>query len=418
MFKTFKKEILSNKQPLRKVLIDISIILFIVTMPFSIKLNSLSIILVIVCWLSKENIILAFQNLRSRRLLQLFTFFYALYFVGLLLSENAQSATEDIVLKISLFLLPIIFSTLHLSEKKVQYYLSNFIIACTFAALASLTLLLHKIFILGNYRSKDQFLGIDWVWFSYFLPKQINFHSPYFSMYVVMSIFILIYFLKTQSDKRLRILNVVALLFLTLFAFLLSSRTALASGIIIFISGVLFTLIKEKKIVLAFTAIVVTVLSLAGIYQSTPYLKRKIEDNSGIVQRQKLWSASTKLVAANLLLGVGTGDVKDKLVEEYKRLHYTEEEVSRMDPHNQYLQLLVALGVLGLLSYLLCLYYLTFISYKKEIYLLLAFTFLFALCGLTESNLGAQKGVILFAFFSALLGNFSYSKAELGEQSM
>jgi O-antigen ligase len=396
----------STSHSLKDKLLEIGLLGFIMTMPFKIQLNSLFLILVTVAWLISGHAWTDMKAVLKMRLYQLYLLLYLLYLVGLLLSANTQAAFAALELKISLLLLPPIFYGRVQDKARQNRYLYTFVLACFLAALASLALLLYRIYGEGLYRAEGQPFQIDWVYFSYFLPKQINFHAPYFSMYTVTSMFIVTNWLvyAVESGKRWKIIAQVLLLFFFLtFTVALASRTALVSGVTILFIGGIAHFIAQKRYMQVGVFLILFMAVFGLLYLNTPYLRHKMEDGTGVSQRQQIWQASFELIKEQPIIGVGSGDTKDELEVQYKKAGLLEESKLRMDPHNQYIQLALALGLIGVLTYLACLAYLFSLSFRYEVYLLTGFVMLYALCGITESVLNTQKGLILFSFMTSVL---------------
>ena len=92
-------------------------------------------------------------------------------------------------------------------------------------------------------------------------------------------------------------------------------------------------------------------------------------------------------------------EVQDALNEQYKQDGHP--QLLNYDVHNQYLQTLIAQGLLGLITLILVLLAPLFCGNRS--FLSYSFVLIFATCILTESMLEVQKGVLFFAFFSSLL---------------
>jgi len=109
-----------------------------------------------------------------------------------------------------------------------------------------------------------------------------------------------------------------------------------------------------------------------------------------------------KLARQNLLLGVGTGDVKQSFKDAYVDYPIYIAPKYRHRAHNQYITFLVTFGILGLLYFTS---FLGFLSYKwRGNNLYLFFVIVSIISFLTEDTLETQAGVTFFAFF---LGLFS-----------
>ncbi|WP_162912056.1 O-antigen ligase family protein [Pontibacter actiniarum] len=317
-----------------------------------------------------------------------------------------QAAFSELELKVSLLLLPPILHSLFSQGRAKNRYLFIFVLACFIAAVSSLFMIFYKIYFLDMYRQPNQPLQIDWVYFSFHLPKQINFHAPYFSMYVMLSIFILAHWILKEVNNGQTwkiLLGLVTIFFFFTFNVLLSSRTALVSGTIILLIGSIAYFFSKKRYSQAGLVLSLSSILICSLYFNTPYLRRKLEGGTGITQRQQLWRAGFELIKDTPFIGVGPGDTKDRLAVQYSRMGLSSEAKNRLDPHNQYIQMFLALGVMGILVYTVCLLYLLFTSLRNSSYLLTAFVLLYILCGTTESVFNSQKGVVLFAFIAGVL---------------
>ena len=114
------------------------------------------------------------------------------------------------------------------------------------------------------------------------------------------------------------------------------------------------------------------------------------------------WKSALEVFQSNFLVGVGTGDVNEELVKEYTRKNFYWGIRDKYNAHNQYLEIAIALGIVGLVVWLLNLAVPFYNSLIAKEYLYTEFIFIFSLSCLTESMLCAQKGVVFYAFFNSL----------------
>ena len=115
-----------------------------------------------------------------------------------------------------------------------------------------------------------------------------------------------------------------------------------------------------------------------------------------------IWEQAFDLIRKNLLIGVGTGDIKDMLVEKYKQEGMTGAYDHKLNAHNQFLQTTLALGLPGLIL----IFGLLFIPLFKKNYttfLTISFIIIIILNFLVESMLEIQAGTIFFSFFYSTL---------------
>lgn len=120
--------------------------------------------------------------------------------------------------------------------------------------------------------------------------------------------------------------------------------------------------------------------------------------------RVLIWKASLDIASKNLF-GVGTGDIKDVLIANYEDRGWTAFSKQQTNPHNQFLQTWLAIGIPGVLSLMLWVALTIRQGWRCRHFILLAFGVLFAINMLTESILETQGGVLFITFFMVLLGH-------------
>ena len=121
---------------------------------------------------------------------------------------------------------------------------------------------------------------------------------------------------------------------------------------------------------------------------------------NSIASRVSTIKCTIEVIKDNLWFGVGTGDCEMSLNKCY--LSYGYISLMNRNPHNQYMQFALRLGVLGFLLFIACLLIPALLAIKQNKYLYLTFIALFALSCLTESMLERNKGIVFYAFFNSL----------------
>jgi hypothetical protein len=129
-----------------------------------------------------------------------------------------------------------------------------------------------------------------------------------------------------------------------------------------------------------------------------------------LAMRLYFWKAGWHLVKENLLFGVGTGDVQEELNKAYVITAAPLEPEWYKRPHNQYLTITVALGVMGLLVFLLSLIYPVIVlkNYLSKLYW--PFFLLAIISFLIEDTLETQAGLTYFAFFNTIFVTRAFFK--------
>lgn len=122
-----------------------------------------------------------------------------------------------------------------------------------------------------------------------------------------------------------------------------------------------------------------------------------------LTMRLEFWKAAIGIIKENFWLGVGTGDVKKAFSEEYEKINSPLDLHNRHRAHNQFLEIAVALGIIGLMVFLFCMLYPIWINRKNINYFYTTFIIIALSSMLTEDTLETQAGITFFALFNTLL---------------
>jgi hypothetical protein len=125
-------------------------------------------------------------------------------------------------------------------------------------------------------------------------------------------------------------------------------------------------------------------------------------NDKSLIQRYFYLKAGLSIASENLLYGVGTGDVRQAFNRYYEENNSPLKMERRRRAHNQYLTLLIAFGIPGLLLSLLALIYPVFALKRWGSYMAVVFLLTMALSMLNEDTLENNPGVVLFSLFYAL----------------
>ncbi len=244
---------------------------------------------------------------------------------------------------------------------------------------------------------------------------------PYirFSLILAFSCHICLYlFIKSKSQKQLRILYST----LFIFFFTVIHILAIRSGILGFYlaSIVTFALwgIQNKRKLLSLSIVSVFFLLSFIAYKTIPSLNSKVGytiHNLNISQQNTSDAANYSdpvritsmklglhLIKNNLLFGVGVGDIKKEMDALYITEYPNYPPERYVEPLNQFLYSFATAGLLSFLTLVLtCTYLLVFFARKKN-YLMLSFNIILISSFLTECTLEMQYGTVLFTYFNAI----------------
>jgi O-antigen ligase len=204
----------------------------------------------------------------------------------------------------------------------------------------------------------------------------------------------------------------------TIFLTIMLHLMAIRSGIMVFYLGLIFILFwtfiykpKNRALViglflgmLLLPIIAVNVLPSLKTkygYSRLDYQTYNSKDahNYSDAGRWYSFKASLDIFKTSPLLGVGVGDVQDKVKEYYKQ-HYPVSSEPKL-PHNQFLYVLTGSGILGLIVFIISLYFPLWVNRSKFWFVL--FYIMATGSFLVEYTLDSQAGVAYFWVFLTLI---------------
>tara|TARA_B100002051_G_C16500328_1_gene517519 strand:- start:281 stop:793 length:513 start_codon:yes stop_codon:yes gene_type:complete len=163
------------------------------------------------------------------------------------------------------------------------------------------------------------------------------------------------------------------------------------------------------------------ILLITLAYKKSNTFKNRIDDlftlstteknhESSTAARSTIWAICLDKIIEQPLLGYGTGNEKNILVEEYKKreLKYLLEK--ELNAHNQFIQTTLALGLIGGLCLLLMIVVPIYYSIKTKHIFYLSFLLLITINFLTESMLERQVGIIFYTVFNSLFFVYHFNK--------
>lgn len=125
-------------------------------------------------------------------------------------------------------------------------------------------------------------------------------------------------------------------------------------------------------------------------------------NDKSLVQRYYYLKAGLHIASDNLLYGVGTGDVRQSFVNYYEQSDSPLRLERRRRAHNQYLTLLIAFGIPGMILCLAALMVPVFMRKKWGSYMVIIFTLTMVISMLDEDTLENTPGAVMFGLFYAL----------------
>jgi len=124
---------------------------------------------------------------------------------------------------------------------------------------------------------------------------------------------------------------------------------------------------------------------------------------TGLTSRLAIWHCTWEIIEDNMIIGVGTGDVKNELFAKYKEKNFYHGLERQYSTHNQYLMVWLSSGLTGLVFFLLMLFYPAYLAWRNGNTLYLVFLLIMIVAFLTENVLYRNPGLMLYGIFNSLL---------------
>jgi O-antigen ligase len=421
-----------QKTIVHKAIMVAALMLSAAALPFSIKVCHAALIIVIVSWLLEGEWRTKLSVIQHSLLLQLLIALFFLQGLGLTFSDNLSSGWFTLEKKIFFLLIPVALATtaLKLKRQEVKLVVITFICSCFVGTLLCVanawnetTMVMAGQAQINPYLASSSYFDLHgsqsekWLLFSYTsLSEGIAIHPTYFSLFLAFSIIFLLHEFPSLRSRIRQAGILMLMLYFTLFVVFLASRIVILGLSVIFIFVMIRTVLKKQTFfagaVMGITCVFGSLLLLNPVsrYRSLQEINLstfKIEPgnnykNAAQIRASLWWLAFRSLNDSHPLYGMGTGDVEYAMLRASDQYRITN-IINSFDPHNQYLYTLLGNGYAAFLLLILCLSLPVYFAWLEKDYLLLGFSFLFALLCFTESALELQKGVIFYSLFSALL---------------
>lgn len=360
----------------------------------------------------------------------LFIFLFLAYVVVSFLLSDQTDGFRSLRIRMPLFVFPLIFFFLSYSREKRDSLLLKMAVITTIFCFVSLN---YAIFQAIN-KQDNAWLYNDAL--SFFIKQQ----SIYTALLVNLSIYIFSYFLLTRyKSNSYKFLLIIAIAFLFIISYLLASRIMMIQlyGTVILL--LFFFIYKKKKWLQGIgllTGMIVTVLLVFLLFPKTfnrfkelgftgyRYDNTAQESHYGGVLTEEQWNGANfriaawkcgwELFAQHPVTGVGIGDKTSQLNELYREKKFWFAIDTGKNVHNNYLDILYSMGLIGLLLFVTGWFILpAYFFIKQKDYLAFLISFTFACAMITEVYFDRSLGAILFGLFIPFLLSGSRKKKTL-----
>lgn len=356
---------------------------------------------------------------------------FLIFMLGLSYSHNLTAGWKAIETRAPLVVFPVVMGLTTISKRSLHQILLVFVAGVIGAA--GVGFLLQAL----EYFSSNPDAGL---FYNDNLVSAFHKQAVYYAFYVNVSLmFVYVLYLNKANKTGIGKHILWAILPLVIIQYLLASRMSMVTTLIllfIFFAYMAYNRLSRMQSVLLLLgslSLLVALLSffpkVLNRFESITHVEYrydnpnpinhfngeiKKENWNGLNTRLALWSCATEEIKKSPFWGFGIGDVHEVLMQHYASKNFVLALSSGYNSHNQFLDVLLTNGIVGLMVFMLFLLYPFYIGINDKNWLLVGFLLVFLLSCLTENMLSRTQGVVVIAlFFSMLL--FQPTKAQIKE---
>lgn len=374
-------------------------------------------ILFLILWvlgLVKRQLVFRFHLINSFIVL-----LYLAYLIGVWYTQQPELAFKYLEYKLVLLIFPLIFSFVPIKISGLRIPAIGFLAGITFVGGAGL---FHSFVQFSTTNSSLAFISSN---FSFIH------HPTYFSVFAAFGI-ALVFFCYHSKWKGFSLLTSILLVLLFIFFQFLAMSLAGLLFLLFFLGFILITYVWRKwgKMYFILTLFGVPVLLFFAIrtipsieiqlqtsyryaveYMNDPqaFILNKQTYVGGNETRLIMWTAAF-LEFKEHPFGVGTGNIDSHLSARLVKLGQPAMAEKNYNPHNQFLQTGLEIGVFGLLIFVSIILYTLWLAWKYRSGLLLFLASSLAFNSLFESMLQRQSGIVFYTFWICLIVAYVHQK--------
>tara|TARA_B100001059_G_scaffold82882_1_gene80947 strand:- start:1000 stop:2214 length:1215 start_codon:yes stop_codon:yes gene_type:complete len=344
----------------------------------------------------KKDKIIALLNQRYVKMFFVFLIFVILFSLFNQSFFNDLSETRKIA---QTLLLLILFS--QVKNKEVLIY--------SFIAGTFISTFITDINIINYYLNSFEFLISGGAVKDLFITQRL-----YLGFFIVISIILLLERYGKTSNRKVKYIYLLLFVFFLISLFLIASRSAIAIAFLTLTTSIIYNIKNKYRIGFLLT---MSIVFLAIIFNSKTLSKRFLYSDDSIrpsfiekikthEPRYDIWKFSTQIFKEEkpYVFGIGTFRTQELLVSKYqlmpieKRKNWFMER--NFNTHNQYLDILISFGLIGLLVFLFLLKEIIVLCYKNIYSANLILSLVLFL--LIENVFHRQLGSFIFALTLAI----------------
>ncbi|MES2656019.1 MAG: O-antigen ligase family protein [Bacteroidota bacterium] len=390
-----------------------------------IKFSSIIIILALSHTCYKGHLLTRLKQLRANKFAVIVLGFFVLQIISALTSTNLTEGLAVLERRLAFVLFPFLLVQ-NWPVESVKRICLSFVVVCNIALLYCVSFALISFYHIQN----------SSVFFYHNLSQAIQLNAIYFSIYCVFSLFVLLVYFNHIPGKYKYVVY-AACTFLATGILLLSSKNLLFVLLVGAVAIIMKQSVNQYRKKLAIACLLLAVL--AGFFIKPIRNRFMLEFNAnmqvvnmqqfrydtpftGLTLRLVIWKNCIEILNEKKawIQGVGIGDFQDLINEKYraKGIYSGNKELGDTGyigygPHNQWVEMLLSTGIIGLLTFVLAIIILIKKVLNDKTILPLLFLFIFISVSFTECVLSTNKGIIYFMFFMFL---FSMQNCKILEQ--
>ena len=317
--------------------------------------------------------------------------------IGLIYSFDKISGVRILETTFSLLALPVIcFRISDYNRHKLNNTLLLFSLGIFGAGLICMASALFQYF-KGSH-------NIQLFFFSNF-TNVIGSHPTYLAYYLIFAITFGLYSLNYEKPLFHPLISFLLILFFFFVLLLTGGQTAFVSLLLVFSFFILKFFLGDRSGNQKLTIGLVIIMMASMFFVSSRQSAERENNLNDSWDRFALWRASID-ANPNVIFGVGTGDSKIVLNEYFRQHNLSQYANESLNSHNQFIQIYLSNGLIGLLALLLMLLRPLYLSFKNNSSFGLLVFFPFLIYGMTEVFLGRYQGVVFFALLHQLFVSY------------
>lgn len=390
-------------------IIRYNLYLLFAVLPFANILTSISLVSLLLLSIYFGNI----DNWKSvyrntRGLIMLPIVFYMYHVVSILINGNYSVGLIELEHKMSFLAIPLLLPFAHIERK---HYLNSF------KAFVSVTMILSFI-VIGEYLIhglvvKGGYFGV---------------HRSYMAMYFTISAIFILHNYRKTAKKTWKLPYVFSLTSFFIATLLLNSKAGIIIIIITFVVYILVNIrVNTKRTIRVLVVLILSLFFGSSIYEKRfSKLSNEVENSLGLVlnenkkinnslgsagDRMLTYKSAIEVIADKPVFGSGVGETKSTLKKQNIKNGYIG-MVNKyvLNAHNDYLEVAIELGILGLIMLLSIYISIGISSLKTKDYMIGVIYIVFLFNGAVESMLVRQAGIIPFVLFGVVYIISTYNK--------